>query len=113
FRMKTAEQGLVEVGSAEAAAIAGLAELLKNQWDSLTDKALAEELYRVSRDAGVEPKDFFVVMYKVLIGKEKGPRLAAFIRTVGRERVVALLERYSGDTSSGSAGHGGKGESNE
>ena len=94
FRMKTAEAELIEVSSSETAAIRGLAELLQKDWDTLTDKSLAEELYRVSRDAGVEPKDFFVVMYRVLIGKEKGPRLAAFIRTVGRERVLALLERY-------------------
>lgn len=95
FRMKTAESERVEVTPSEAAAIRGLSELLKQEWDSLSDKSLAEELYRVSRDAGVEPKDFFVVMYKVLIGKEKGPRLAAFIRTVGQERVLALLERYT------------------
>jgi lysyl-tRNA synthetase class I len=30
----------------------------------------------------------------ILIGKDKGPRLAGFIITAGREKILPLLEKY-------------------
>lgn len=100
FRLKSAGAEPVDISVAEREAVLGLAALLRSRWNELSDKTLAEELYRVSRNAGVEPKEFFVTMYRVLIDKERGPRLAAFILTVGKERVLALLDAYrtgSGD----------------
>ena len=39
----------------------------------------------------LEPMTVFTMLYKKLIGLEKGPKLAGFIRTIGRERVLKLL----------------------
>jgi lysyl-tRNA synthetase class 1 len=33
-------------------------------------------------------------MYRVLIGKEKGPRLAGFMQTIGQDRVLRILRNY-------------------
>ncbi|MBN2050475.1 MAG: lysine--tRNA ligase [Spirochaetales bacterium] len=58
------------------------------------EKDLAERLYGIITDCEMEPGDFFSLVYRVLIGKEKGPRLAGFILTLGRERVGGLLKKY-------------------
>ena len=60
----------------------------------LDEKTLAEEIYRICSETGVDPKQFFVDMYRILIGKDRGPRLAGFILTIGRERVLPLLSGY-------------------
>jgi len=60
----------------------------------LDEKTLAEEIYRICSETGVDPKQFFVDMYRILIGKDRGPRLAGFILTIGRERVLPLLAGY-------------------
>jgi len=51
-----------------------------------------EEFYNISRRFNLDTKDFFKAAYLVLIGKEKGPRLAPFIVTLGKEKIVKLFE---------------------
>jgi len=38
-------------------------------------------------------KTFFPIIYKLLINKEKGPRLAPFIIAIGREKVIKLISQ--------------------
>ena len=46
------------------------------------------------RDNGVENAEFFTTVYKVLIGKERGPKLAGFLKACPKDRVVEILSRY-------------------
>lgn len=65
---------------------------LKNEWDSISDdKALHEKMYEMIHAAELEPMEVFTLLYKKLIGLEKGPKLAGFIRTIGKERVLKLI----------------------
>ncbi len=64
-------------------------QLEKRDW---TDKELHEEFYVLMKKHDVDNQDFFSMMYNVLISKEKGPQLASFVLTIGRERVAALLK---------------------
>ncbi len=57
------------------------------------EKTLHNEFYDVSQEAGIEPKEFFKAAYLVLIGKEKGPKLASFVLEIGVERVKKLLDK--------------------
>ena len=41
----------------------------------------------------METRDFFKVCYNILINKDKGPKLAPFIVTLGKERVIELLKK--------------------
>ena len=58
------------------------------------EKSLAEAIYGAAEAAGIEAKHFFTLVYRVLICKEKGPRLAGFILTVGKEKVLSILDRH-------------------
>jgi lysyl-tRNA synthetase class 1 len=53
-------------------------------------------IYTIARENGMEPKEFFPIIYRVLIGKERGPRLANFILTAGRAKIAEILEKYQG-----------------
>jgi lysyl-tRNA synthetase class 1 len=94
FRLQSAEDPQAELSEAEAAAMRGLLEVVE-RLDAYDEKSLGQAIYDVAREAGIEPKELFGAAYRVLIGKEKGPRLAGFIVTVGKERVAEILRRYA------------------
>jgi lysyl-tRNA synthetase class 1 len=49
-------------------------------------------MYELIHASSLEPMEVFTILYKKLIGLEKGPKLAGFIRTIGKERVLKLLK---------------------
>lgn len=63
----------------------------ENWGDFGTDKDLHEKLYEHMHEVELKPGDVFPLLYQTLISKEKGPKLAGFIRTIGQERVVSLM----------------------
>jgi lysyl-tRNA synthetase class 1 len=62
--------------------------------DDLAPTDFTTAMYACASDNGVETPDFFKSVYLVLIGKEKGPKLAEFIRSCGKAKVSKILERY-------------------
>ncbi|MDR1930131.1 MAG: lysine--tRNA ligase [Treponema sp.] len=58
------------------------------------DKSCAEAIYRTAEKAGLEGKELFRAAYRVLIGKDQGPRLANFLRSIDRDRLMELLAGY-------------------
>jgi lysyl-tRNA synthetase class 1 len=96
FRFSLRAEGdapVVICGEAKAV-IRELREIIDTRFASLDEKSLGEAIYTACGSAGLEPKAFFPEIYKVLVGKDKGPRLAAFILTVGRDRILDILKNY-------------------
>ena len=58
------------------------------------DKSCAEAIYRVAEECGMEGKALFRAAYQALIGKDQGPRLANFLRSISKERLLSILESY-------------------
>ena len=58
------------------------------------EKSLYEAIYACARANEVEPKVLFKLVYRVLIDQEMGPRLAGFLLTIGKERLLALFAPY-------------------
>jgi len=56
------------------------------------DQELHEALYEVMHSLEQKPMDVFPLCYSILINKEKGPKLAGFIRTIGTEKVAQLFK---------------------
>jgi lysyl-tRNA synthetase class 1 len=84
----------VELTAEERRAVVALREEIRERFAEHDDKTLAEAIYRIAEEEGLEAKTLFQAMYRVLIGQSKGPRLAGFLLTIGRERVLALLALY-------------------
>ena len=42
----------------------------------------------------MEKGAFFTAVYKVLIGKQRGPKLAGFLKACSTERLLSILSRY-------------------
>ncbi len=58
------------------------------------DKELQQKMYDIAVAAGMQPKALFTAMYRVLVGKEQGPRLASFMRIIGKEKLLKILSVY-------------------
>ena len=84
------EKAQVTVGQKEKELLHSLAAKL-SQWE-WSDVELHEEIYLLCRNNDYPPQDFFKVAYKVLINKERGPRLAAFILAIGKKKVATLFK---------------------
>ena len=66
-------------------------ELLKEK--EFDEKTLFNEFYAVSKKHGLSPQDFFRAAYRVLLNKERGPKLAPFVIALGKEKVTRLFDK--------------------
>ncbi len=103
FTIKTPEDQLASLSQTELHALHGLQEIVEGKtgvWgqgrnlQGWEDKELQNAIYQMARERAMDPKAFFQTVYKVLIGKTAGPRLAGFLKTLGKDWLVALFERY-------------------
>ncbi len=94
FQLARADGDPVALQEHERRAVLAVRELIEQRFDALDEKELQQELYDAARTVGIEPKELFLTMYRVLVGKEQGPRLAGFLKTIGRERCLAILGQY-------------------
>ena len=75
----------------EKKALLDLANSLKNK--KFNEKTLFEEFYNVSKSNNLDPKEFFKAAYRVIINKERGPKLATFIIEIGQKQISELLAK--------------------
>lgn len=59
---------------------------------SYNEKTLFKEFYNICIKVGIKNTEFFKGAYLALIGKEQGPKLANFILTLGKKRIIDLLK---------------------
>lgn len=77
-----------ELTAQEQEALASLKAAVEK---SATVEELAENIFAVPKQTGLDMKNFFRISYQALITKDRGPRLANFIMEIGKEKVLQLL----------------------
>lgn len=55
--------------------------------------ALQNSIFEVAKKNGIDPPEFFRMLYGMLLGSPRGPRLGPYIEAMGRENVADALER--------------------
>lgn len=93
FALATKDTPLVETTETERTAIKALA-LAVEKLGTYEDKGFTEAMYDCATENGLETSDFFRIVYLALIGKEKGPKLASFIESCGKDKIFPILSRY-------------------
>ncbi len=80
----------LELSEKQKQALRILAKKLKEkEWD---EKALFQEIYNISKQVNLEAPEVFKAGYRVLLNKERGPKLAPFILALG-DKATKLLEQ--------------------
>lgn len=70
---------------------AGISDLTLILAEKLDEGKLANKMRAVIVANDIPARDFYQLVYKILIGKNAGPRLAPFILAIGQEKVRKLL----------------------
>ena len=96
FKLKKAgEEPSPALNEAGKAAVISLRDKLIARIETIADdKSCAEAIYRIAEELGMEGKDLFRAAYQALIGKDQGPRLASFLRSIGKERLLGILATF-------------------
>ncbi len=75
----------------EKAVFHKIADLLGKH--EFTEKTLHEEFYAVCKANNIPAGDFFKNAYQILFRKDRGPRLAHFILTYGKDKAAVIFEK--------------------
>jgi lysyl-tRNA synthetase class 1 len=79
-----------------------LDELAKKALKELTTALDADEepediqntIYQIAKSNDVQPKDFFKILYQIILGTSRGPKIGPFISDIGRKHVAKTLSEY-------------------
>ena len=93
FALRT-DGSKAELAQAELSAVIKLRDEVVPKMDGVDEKGLSELVYAVAGECGLEPKALFTATYQALIGKDQGPRLANFMKIIGKDRLTAMLSAY-------------------
>jgi lysyl-tRNA synthetase class 1 len=94
FRLRPAGEKTT-LSDTEAAALRLLRDEVVSGIETFTeDKPCAEAIYAIAQKSGIEPKALFRAAYQALIGKDQGPRLANFLRSIDKQRLLDILAVY-------------------
>ena len=91
FSLRTADEEKPQADEACARVMADVRRLVAEKMESSDEKTFGELIYASMQENNVSSADFFTLMYRTLIGKEKGPRLINFMYTIGKEKLLKLL----------------------
>lgn len=98
FRLRGAGSAAPALNRQEAAGVALLRDRVVARIGEFgDDKSCAEAIYKTAEEAGMEGKALFRAAYQALIGKDQGPRLANFLRSIEQDRLMAILAGISGN----------------
>ena len=90
FKLNEALPENLPLNDKQKEAMRAVAKILKQkEWD---EKELGARLYELCKELGIKSDEFYRAGYQVLLSRDKGPRLAGFLITLG-ERARKLLEK--------------------
>ena len=71
-----------------------LLNLLENMSETLTSEQIQSEIYEIGKKHNFSNlRNFFKLIYQVLLGQEQGPRLGSFVKLYGKNNTCLLLEQ--------------------
>ncbi len=80
----------VTLTDSEKTAVTALVKTLEAEADP--DK-IQNAIFNAAKDNGLQPRDFFRTLYTILMGAPQGPRLGPYVLAMGKQNVIAALQR--------------------
>jgi len=93
YRLMRDDDPVIELSEQERKAVQDLAALVEVM-EEIEEAEYTTRLYDAAKLNGLDTGDFFKLVYRILIGKDRGPKLGPFLKTCGREKVLPILQRY-------------------
>src|SRR5947209_632623 len=81
----------VNIDDISKKALSELASVLSSENEPID---LQNMIYQIAKNNGVQPKDFFRILYQIILASDRGPKLGPFIRDIGRKKVALTISEY-------------------
>ncbi|MBT6647367.1 MAG: lysine--tRNA ligase, partial [Thaumarchaeota archaeon] len=81
----------IDIDSKVKGALSKLVILLEKD-EEIED--LQNEIYQIAKGDDVEPKEFFKVLYQIILSTTRGPKIGPFILDIGKKNVGEKIGRY-------------------
>jgi lysyl-tRNA synthetase class 1 len=72
-------------------ALKQLVEVLESEKEP---EDLQNTIYNISKESNIAPKDFFMVLYQMILSANRGPKIGPFILDIGRKKVAQTISRH-------------------
>lgn len=96
--MLTTEKADIEVDETQTKAMREILDAIRSfigsEHDPETPKNLQARVFEIARNNQIEPKEFFRLLYRILINADRGPRIGNYVIDLGLERTCQILEKY-------------------
>ena len=80
----------IVIEDSSKAALKQLAKLLE---ENVEIEDLQNSIYNIAKENQVKPKDFFRILYQIIIAGPRGPKLGPFIEDIGKKKVAEKIKR--------------------
>jgi lysyl-tRNA synthetase class 1 len=70
-----------------------IAELLQNLQTADDPDKIQNAIFNAAKNNGMQPGAFFKTLYAILMGAPQGPRLGPYVLAMGKQNVIAALQR--------------------
>jgi len=81
----------LQIDDAAKKALKELADLLGG--DNESDD-LQNAIYQIAKKNNVQPRDFFKILYQIILSTNRGPKIGPFIVDIGRKKIAKMLSSY-------------------
>ena len=81
----------ITVDDSSKVALKQLADLLQKD-ETLED--LQNSIYSIAKENQVQPKDFFKILYQIILSTDRRPKIGPFIEDVGMKKVADSIYGY-------------------
>jgi len=81
----------IMVDDSSKVALKQLADLLQKDE---TPEDLQNSIYSIAKENQVQPKDFFKILYQIILSKDRGPKIGPFIEDIGKKKVADAIYRH-------------------
>jgi len=81
----------IMVDDSSKVALKQLADLLQKDE---TPEDLQNSIYNIAKENQVQPKDFFKILYQIILSKDRGPKIGPFIEDIGKKKIADAIYRH-------------------
>jgi lysyl-tRNA synthetase class 1 len=80
----------IEITNPQRLAIEDLIAVVKSETD---ERVIQNAIFNLASKYSIDPPEFFRLLYTILLGAPRGPRLGPYIKAMGSANVASALER--------------------
>jgi len=81
----------IDIDSKMKSALGKLVILLEKDEDV---EDLQNAIYQIAKEDDIEPKEFFRILYQIILSTTRGPKIGPFILDIGKKNVAEKIGRY-------------------